>query len=174
MENILSYRFDEYTNMVKSFHGSDAPGVLIGGFMVGLAYQHLPEGGLYEVICETAKCLPDSVQLLTRCTLGNQRIMVIDIGRFALTFYEKWTGIGVRVYIDCSKLDNWSEIKKWFLKLCLKKNQDSAILMSQIKEAGTDICAVQDILVIIDSLKKETKDQFYCDLPVMWRSISFN
>ncbi|OPY65837.1 MAG: FmdE, Molybdenum formylmethanofuran dehydrogenase operon [Syntrophorhabdus sp. PtaU1.Bin050] len=155
MGNILSYGFDEYISMVKSFHGSDAPGVLIGGFMVDLAYQHLPEGGLYEVICETAKCLPDAVQLLTPCTLGNQRIRVIDVGRFALTFYEKRTGVGVRVYIDCNKLDIWPDIKGWYLKLTPKNAQNHMVLLCQIRKAGTDICSVEKAQVDISTLKKK-------------------
>ena len=41
--NICSYTFEEYVERVRSFHGFAAPGVVIGGFMVDLAYQHLPE-----------------------------------------------------------------------------------------------------------------------------------
>lgn len=155
MGNILSYGFDEYVNMVRSFHGSDAPGVLIGGFMIDLAYQHLPEGGLYEVICETAKCLPDAAQLLTPCTLGNQRIRVIDVGRFALTFYEKRTGIGVRVYLDCSKLGIWPDIKGWYLKLTSKEDGNSAALLNQIRKAGADICTVEEVRVDMSTVKRQ-------------------
>jgi len=35
--DICAYSFEEYLNMVKSFHGSLAPGLVIGGFMVDLA-----------------------------------------------------------------------------------------------------------------------------------------
>src|SRR4030042_1863444 len=69
--NILSYTFEEYFERVQSFHGFAAPGVVIGGFMVDLAYQHLPEDRLFDAICETAKCLPDAIQLLTSCTVAN-------------------------------------------------------------------------------------------------------
>ncbi len=154
MSSILSHSFDEYVSMVKSFHGSDAPGVLIGGFMVDLAYQHLPEGGLYEVVCETAKCLPDAAQLLTPCTIGNQRIRILDVGRYALTFYEKRTGAGVRVYLDCNKLERWPEIKGWYLKLTPKEAQDSAALQSQIRKAGSDICGIEEVQVAAGFLKK--------------------
>src|SRR5208282_754967 len=64
MGKILAYTFEEYSALVRKFHGSAAPGVMIGGFMVDLAYSRLPSGGLFDVICETAKCLPDAVQLL--------------------------------------------------------------------------------------------------------------
>ena len=43
--NIRNYTFEEFVERVKEFHGYEAPGVIIGGFMVDLAYRHLPEGG---------------------------------------------------------------------------------------------------------------------------------
>jgi formylmethanofuran dehydrogenase subunit E len=72
--------------MVESFHGIAAPGVIIGGFMVDLASGSLRRNALHNVICETAKCLPDAVQLLTPCSIGNRWLKIIDVGRYALTF----------------------------------------------------------------------------------------
>src|SRR5512139_1693635 len=95
--SIRSFTFEEYVERVRSFHGFAAPGVVIGGFMVDVAYQHLPDKGLFDTICETAKCLPDAIQLLTQCTVGNGWLRVIDIGRFALSLYDKSGGEGVRV-----------------------------------------------------------------------------
>jgi formylmethanofuran dehydrogenase subunit E len=152
---ILSYTFEEYARMVKAFHGSTAPGLMIGGFMVDLAYRNLPEGGLYDVICETAKCLPDAVQLLTPCSIGNQWLRIIDTGRFALAFYDKNTGKGIRVYIDAPRLDAWPHIKGWFMKLVPKSGQDEARLMKDIEEAGSSICSLETIEVSLDRMKKE-------------------
>ena len=58
---ILSYTFEEFVSRVKSFHGFEAVGVIVGGFMVDLAYKHLPKKGLFDALCETPKCLPDSI-----------------------------------------------------------------------------------------------------------------
>jgi len=154
VSNILSYRFDEYIKMVASFHGSPAPGVLIGGFMVDYAYKHLPEGGEYDIICETAKCLPDAVQLLTPCSIGNRWLKIIDVGRYALIFYEKHSGLGIRVYLDWRLLDEWPVIKSWYLKLAPKKEQDEELLLREIKEAGADICRIEEVKVEIESLNK--------------------
>ncbi len=44
--NISRYSFEEYVDMVKSFHESVAPGMIIGGFMVDLALNNTPEGEL--------------------------------------------------------------------------------------------------------------------------------
>jgi formylmethanofuran dehydrogenase subunit E len=149
MPNILTYTFDEYVKMVTSFHGSPAPGVLIGGYMVDFAYRTVPKGGLYNIVCETAKCLPDAVQLLTPCSIGNQWLTIINVGRYALTFYEKRSGAGVRVYLDWSLLDTWPGIKGWYLKLTPKEAQDPTLLLREIEEAGTDLCGIEEVRVTL-------------------------
>jgi len=154
VSNIISYSFDEYLKMVASFHGSPAPGVLIGGYMVDYAYRNLPSEGEYDIICETAKCLPDAVQLLTPCSIGNRWLKIIDVGRYALTFYEKRTGAGVRVYLDWKLLDKWPLIKGWYLKLTPKREQDDDLLRREIREAGADICRIQEVKVTIESQNK--------------------
>ncbi len=93
--NIGSYAFDEYLQVVKSFHGHLAPGMIIGGVMVDLAQRQLAPEVLYDAVCETRNCLPDAVQLLTPCTIGNGWLKVVNIGRFALTLYDKYEGEGV-------------------------------------------------------------------------------
>jgi formylmethanofuran dehydrogenase subunit E len=152
---ILTHSFEEFAGMVKAFHGSTAPGIMIGGSMVDLAYRSLPEGGLYDVICETQKCLPDAVQILTPCSIGNGWLKIMDTGRFSLAFYDKYTGRGIRVYIDPEKLDAWPHIKGWFLKLTPKKEQDTDLLMEEIERAGSDICSTEPVEVKLDFVKKK-------------------
>lgn len=115
--------------------------------MVDLAYQHLPKEGLFDAICETSICLPDAIQLLTPCSIGNRWLKVIDIGRFAITLYEKYEGEGIRVFLDPAKIEAWPEIKSWFFRLEPKKEQDSQLLLEQIREAGADICGIQQVKV---------------------------
>ncbi len=98
---IRNYTFEEFVDRVKEFHGYEAPGVIIGGFMIDLAYRHLPEGGLFDALSETPKCLPDAIQLLTPCTVGNGWLTVVNVGRYALTLYDQgeWgRGAGVCGY----------------------------------------------------------------------------
>jgi formylmethanofuran dehydrogenase subunit E len=158
MQTIRAYTFDEYAAIVHSFHGNAAPGVMIGGFMIDLAYRHLPSEGLFDVICETARCLPDAVQILTPCSIGNRWLRIIDTSRYALTFYEKRTGAGVRVYLDCGKLNPWPEIKGWYLKLTPKEAQDAESLLNQIREAGTDICSIDEVQVSLDFFGKKKNE----------------
>jgi formylmethanofuran dehydrogenase subunit E len=153
--NIGTYSYEEYVQLVQSFHGTLAPGLLIGGFMVDLALKNLPEGEFFDAICETSVCLPDAVQLLTPCTTGNAWMKVLDFGKFAVSLYDKSSGNGVRVYLDMDKLKNWSEVNSWFLKLKTKKEQDHDLLMGQIKEAGHDILSMQKIKVEPEKLQRK-------------------
>jgi len=147
LERIGSYSYEEYVHLVKSFHGSLAPGLVIGGFIVDSALQNLPQGEFFDAICETSTCLPDAVQLLTPCTIGNGWMKIFDSGRFAVTLYEKRSGEGVRVYLDTRKLDNWPEFKAWYFKLKPKSEQDFDLLMAQIREAGASVLSRQRVRV---------------------------
>jgi formylmethanofuran dehydrogenase subunit E len=149
---ICNRSLNEYIEMVKTFHGNAAPGVVIGGFMVDLAYQNLPEGEFFDAISETRSCLPDAIQLLTPCTIGNGWLRIIDLGRFALSLFEKYTGNGLRVYVDSRKLDDWPELKTFFFKLKQKKEQDSEAVMHEIKLAGTSILGIQKVRVDLNSI----------------------
>jgi hypothetical protein len=56
--NIGQYSPAEYKRLIESFHGSVAPGMLIGGIMVDAALERLNTTQLYDAICETSSCLP--------------------------------------------------------------------------------------------------------------------
>jgi formylmethanofuran dehydrogenase subunit E len=150
---------EEYLRLVQSFHGHVAPGVVIGGFMVHLASARIPEGVLFDAICETPVCLPDAIQLLTPCTVGNGWVKIINLGRFALSLYDKDQGDGFRVFLDPRKLDDWSEIKTWFLKLKPKAEQNMELLMAQIKEAGEALCGIHPVRIRSELLKKQKRGE---------------
>ena len=153
MYTIGSQTFEEYCDRVKAFHGALAPGIIVGGVMVDFARRNLPAGTLFDVVCETVECLPDAVQLLTPCSVGNQWLKIIDVGRFALTMYDKDTGDGVRVHLDSGKLERWPAIREWFMKLKPKKQQDRDRLIEEIREAGTDICTMERLTVSGDFVR---------------------
>lgn len=123
--NIGQYTFIEFKELAAKFHGYPAPGLLLGGYMVELGKQAMPEGTLFEVVVESRKCLPDAVQLLTLCSVGNNWMKIINLGKYALSMYDKHTGEGVRVFVDAKKLEKWPEIRAWFLKLKAKTEQDT-------------------------------------------------
>ncbi|MBN2124668.1 MAG: formylmethanofuran dehydrogenase subunit E family protein [Deltaproteobacteria bacterium] len=149
------YTFEEYVALIRDFHGHPAPGLLIGGAMVDLALQHLPEGVLFDAICETHNCLPDAVQLLTPCTVGNGWLKVLSLGRFSLAFYDKFEGKGIRVFLDPEKLESWPEIRDWFFKRKPKKEQDSERLLQDIRAAGSGHLGLEQVQVKPDLLIKQ-------------------
>jgi formylmethanofuran dehydrogenase subunit E len=127
--------------------------------MVHLASARIPEGVLFDAICETPVCLPDAIQLLTPCTVGNGWVKIINLGRFALSLYDKDQGDGFRVFLDPRKLDDWSEIKTWFLKLKPKAEQNAELLMAQIKEAGEALCGIHPVRIQPELLKKQKRGE---------------
>lgn len=152
---IGGYSFEEYIEVVRNFHGSPAPGIIIGGMMVDMAREGLPPETIFDAIAETPKCLPDAVQLLTLCTIGNGWLKIINLGRYALTLYDKYNGQGIRVFIDLEKLKKWPEVHAWLLKLKPKKDQSFDLLMSQIREAGHGMFSVEPVQVDLDQMSSK-------------------
>jgi formylmethanofuran dehydrogenase subunit E len=139
------YTFDEYIHRTRRFHGYAAPGLILGGKMVSLALDRLDESILFDSVCETAFCLPDAIQMLTLCTMGNGWLKVVPLGRFALSLYDKFNGNGFRVHIDSARINAWPEIKAWFYKLKPKAEQDNDRLHEEMATAGDNLFSVQAI-----------------------------
>jgi formylmethanofuran dehydrogenase subunit E len=150
--NIGPYTFEEYVEKVRVFHGYPAPGVVLGGIMVDVALRNMPEDGLFDAISETDKCLPDAIQLLTSCTIGNGWMRIINTGRYALCLYEKHSGEGVRVFIDPEKLKAFTELNNWFFSLKPRNEIDKERLMAEIKNSGDEILGIRHVSVDIKSL----------------------
>lgn len=159
MTTIGPHSYEEFLEIVRDFHGSVAPGIIAGGFMIDLALKNLPEGEFFDAISETQSCLPDAIQLLTPCTVGNGWLRIINIGRYAITLFEKYTGAGVRVSLDLSRLEEWSEIKAWYMKLKPKHQQDKELLLDQFREAGSDIYKLEHVRVSPQLLGKQKKGE---------------
>ncbi len=139
--SICGYSFNQYVERAASSHAHPAPGVIIGGFMVDLAYRHLPEQPLIHALCETSKGVPGAIQILTPCNIVAGSLTIVDLGRFAFTLYDKSSREGVRVSVDPVALEEWPEIRDWFFKFTPKEEQDLGALMAQIEEAEASYCA---------------------------------
>ncbi len=145
--NIGELTFEEFKAKAAEFHGYPAPGLLIGAYMVEMAKREMPEGTLFEAVVETHKCLPDAVQMLTLCSTGNSWMRVNNLGRYALIMFDKFTGQGVRVWLDATKMEKFPETRAWLLKERPKKDQDTELLFREIKEAGDSTCSMERIVV---------------------------
>ncbi len=145
---------------LSEFHTYPAPGVLIGAFMVDYALELLgvtPDRKLYGV-CETPKCLPDAVQVMARCTTGNNRLKVVPIGKFAITLNapsESETAEAVRVYVDLEKLKAFPTIDMWYANSpAYDKHAMKGRLQDEIFQAGRQILTSERVKVAVHKKKK--------------------
>ena len=166
---IGEYSYNEYLQLVASFHGNVAPGVVLGGFMVDLARQSLPEDVLFDAICETSACLPDAIQLLTPCTVGNGWLRIINLGRYALSLYDKYQGNGVRVFVDAKKLEPGWKSQPGRTNPNPKRSRTRKGFWKKIREAGPAILSTQSVQVRARYLGKHSRGPIsvcpLCDEP---------
>ncbi len=148
---------DAFMEQARKFHGYPAPGLIIAGYMVEMARNALPEGILFDAISETGQCLPDAVQLLTPCTVGNGWLRIHNFGLYALSLFDKHSGAGVRVHLDVEKLAPYPEIRAWFLKEKTKAEQDTDKLQQEIREAGQSILTMRPIQLRASALGHKGK-----------------
>jgi formylmethanofuran dehydrogenase subunit E len=139
--------FREFCELATWFHGASAPGVMIGKAMVEVARSLLPDGTLFQAVCETGQCLPDAVQLLTLCTIGNGRLKVMDVGRYALALYDKADGRGVRAYLDVARMQPYPEALAWLTKAVPKSEQDGELILREIERAGADMVSTETVVI---------------------------
>ncbi|MEM2085851.1 MAG: FmdE family protein [Archaeoglobaceae archaeon] len=96
----------------KDFHGHICPFVALGVRISAIAMGELgikrdEKASIGEeilAIVECNNCLTDGVQIATGCTLGNNSLIYLDLGKNALTLVKRSDWIGVRVYVDAEKL----------------------------------------------------------------------
>ncbi|WP_081859170.1 FmdE family protein [Desulfohalovibrio reitneri] len=157
ISHIGPHTFAEFIEEARRFHGYPAPGLIIGGIMVQAARRRLPEGVLFDAISEASSCLPDAVQILTPCTAGNGWLRVIDLGRYALTLFNKHTGEGVRVALDPEKLQDWPEFRDWFFKAKSKPEQDVDRLREEMRLAGESVLRIEPAQVKPEHVGKTSK-----------------
>ena len=147
---------------LSEFHTYPAPGVLIGAFMVDYARELLgvtPDKKLYGV-CETPKCLPDALQVMARCTTGNNRLKIVPIGKFAITLNiqtESENADAVRVYVDLEKLKKYPTIDTWYANSpAYDKHTMKNLLMDEIFRAGRHLLSSERVRVQVMKKKKWT------------------
>ena len=150
----------EQVQQLASFHTYAAPGVLIGAFMVDYALELLgisPDKKLYGV-CETPKCLPDALQVMARCTTGNNRLKVVPIGKFAITLNgpsDKDTTDAVRVYVDLQKMKKFPILDLWYSNSpSFDKHTMGDKLRDEIFAAGRNILSFERVRVDVKAKKK--------------------
>lgn len=150
--------FQELVEKIYQFHTKRAPGIPIGASMVLLAMEKLGNTKKLGAVTETQVCLSDAIQFITGCTIGNKYLTMADnIGRYALTIYDREDGRGIRVFVDLKKIDpdKMPETLKFFLRQRdpeLRENnkaraESGKIILSEFMAAGRDIFSWQKVRV---------------------------
>jgi len=102
------------------FHGHICPFLVLGLRASEIAMEKLGLGKVGEAetvgeevlaIVECNNCFADGVQVATGCTLGNNCLIYLDVGKNALTLVRRSDWKGVRVYVDAEKIS-----EKYFQK----------------------------------------------------------
>ncbi|NJE62262.1 FmdE family protein [Thermococcus sp. 21S7] len=97
----------------REFHGHVCPYLALGIRASLVAMDELGVGRLdYSgsvdesilAIVEVNSCFTDGVQVTTGCTLGNNSLVYLDLGKTALTLVKRSDWEGVRVYADAERL----------------------------------------------------------------------
>lgn len=151
----MNYTYEAFLAVIATFHGHVAPGLVMGGKMTDMAVKALPDGILYDAISETGNCLPDAIQILTPCTIGNGWLKVVPFGKFAISLYDKTNGMGIRVCADLKKMEKWPELYAWFCGHKSKKEQHKNRLMEEIKNAGDTIFSMERVEVLPEVYRKQ-------------------
>ncbi|MFC1822062.1 FmdE family protein [Thermodesulfobacteriota bacterium] len=111
---LCGINLEDFIIRMEEFHGYRSPGLLLGGIMVDIALEELGPTPYLNMVTETVVCLPDAVQLLTPCTIGNGFLQILDWGKFALAGYDRLTLSGVRVWVNPDQLPDYPSIEQWF------------------------------------------------------------
>ncbi|WP_319542281.1 FmdE family protein [uncultured Pseudodesulfovibrio sp.] len=152
-----AFTFEGFVELATWFHNYPAPGLLLGGYMVEEAKRHIPEGVLFDAISETSWCLPDAVQLLTPCTIGNGWLRVRNTGVYAVSLFDKFTGEGVRVRLDPTRLSQFPHTLCWLMKTKPKQEQNSTELRREIRDHGLEMVSVETVLIKPEVVAKRSK-----------------
>ena len=114
VNNICGVEYEAFLIHMEEFHGYRSPGILLGGLMLDAALEKLGPTPYLNVVSETVVCLPDAVQMLTPCTIGNGFLQVLDWGKFAFTAYDRQTLTGMRVWLNYKQLAVYPVVRSWF------------------------------------------------------------
>ena len=89
--NIGSYTFQEFKRLAENFHAMRRRACLSAATWWKWR-RPVSRGDVVRGRGETRKCLPDAVQLLTLCSAGNNWMKVHNLGRYAVSLFDKHTG----------------------------------------------------------------------------------
>ncbi len=122
-------------DLAIDLHGHMAPGIALGLRMsdIGLTRLNAKKGDKHLIgVSETARCLADSMQAATGCTLGHGNACVEDYGKLAITIGDVRTKKGVRVALKEDANRYSSLMNKWMMRLGKLSHEEEEELGMQL------------------------------------------
>jgi formylmethanofuran dehydrogenase subunit E len=145
---------DEFLSRAELLHGHISPGVVAGGFLVQAAGELHPPGEYVNAVAESVVCLPDAVQILTPCSLGNGYLQVLDWGKFAVTLYDRQSLAGARAWLDPELVAGFPVIAGWYLRPQNGVKVDKEVVVRELLAHGPEL--VRSSPVELDAALKPT------------------
>lgn len=136
---------NDFVLRAEEFHGHISPGVITGSFLVDAATRELGPCEYLNAVTETVVCLPDAVQLLTQCTLGNGFLQVLDWGKFAVTLYDRDTLRGARAWVDLEAVRANPLVAGWFIRKPGDAKVDKEPVVGELMSAGPGLVRVRSV-----------------------------
>ncbi len=91
----------EHWAKAVAFHGHECPGLALGVRLCEFVQERLGLGVSKdeELVCiaETDSCPVDAVQAVFSCTVGKGNLLYKSTGKTAYNFYDRTTGLSIRV-----------------------------------------------------------------------------
>ncbi len=100
----MQNNFDADLRDTVQFHGHLCPGLALGYRVAKAALRELkadrPRDEELVAIVENDSCAVDAVQFVTGATFGKGNLIFRDYGKHVYTFFNRRTGLGVRISED--------------------------------------------------------------------------
>ncbi len=139
-------RIETALREIGRFRRAVEPGIAYGIKMIFSVQKFLKIKDLRKVnllvVAETSRCLPDAIQFLCGCTIGNRRLVIKDHGKMAATFFNRDAGRAVRVTISPKFQKRDVQRSKEFMHL--KGKREFAEIESRRLQDALDILRVPD------------------------------
>jgi len=136
---------EEFVSRAELLHGHISPGVVAGGFLVEAADAGLGPSELVNTVAETVVCLPDAVQILTPCSLGNGFLQVLDWGKFAVTMYDRGSLAGVRAWLDPAEVAKQEVVAGWFMRPQGGPKLDKEVVVRELMRHGRGLVKARPV-----------------------------
>ncbi|MFC1671441.1 FmdE family protein [Spirochaetota bacterium] len=142
-----------YNKLMKkavAFHGHSCPGVALGVMAAGYI---LDQGNQFSIdeelvaIVENDNCSVDALQALLGTTFGKGNFKFLDYGKNAYTFYNRKTGMALRLSLKDDKLWSKDISREERTKIILKSNPEDIFDIQEVEMEVPESARVHDSIV---------------------------